>query len=129
MVDSRKASQRDRRHPESTWADMPDMGKKMAWLVAEDSGHKTSREALGFKAWSPLMVWQQAERNGPQLARKDASWESEQGLRAPQLQLKMCPIQPQAQSSGWEGSLHTQDGPPWVGSSRHCCQTLGEIQH
>lgn len=65
MVDSRKASQRDRRHPESTWADMPDMGKKMAWLVAEDSGHKTTREAgvqslesphgmaAGRKEWSP----------------------------------------------------------------------------
>lgn len=59
---------------------MPDTGKKMARLVAEDSGHKTSPEVMGFKAWSPLMEWQEADRNGLQFARKDAHWESEQGL-------------------------------------------------
>lgn len=50
MVDSRKALQRDRRHPESTWAGVPDTGKKMPLLVAEVSGHKTSPEGMGFKA-------------------------------------------------------------------------------
>lgn len=49
MVDSRKTSQRDKRHSENTWAGMSDTGKKISLLVAEGSGHKTSSEGLGFK--------------------------------------------------------------------------------
>lgn len=73
MVDSRKTPQRDRRHLENTWADVPDTGD----ATTGDWDTRLSQERLGSKPRFP--PWN--GRNGWSLICQER-WESEEGLGA-----------------------------------------------
>lgn len=122
MVGSRKASQRDRRHLENTWAGTSDTGKQDATLG--DRGLRI--QACPRRDWAPSLesLHRSGSRQKVVVHYLPGKMETRTGAGSPQLQLKMCRPQAQVQSLttprlGRTAALYTTGCSPMARGPKH----------